>query len=252
MMYSKGMFGSYYPVNSKIHEMSVVVKLLNFFLFVLVMIGSKGLELHLFVLAILVLQIFESKVPFRFFFNVFYGFRYLYLVLIFVFAGAGFSLELSLTYLLKFILITQYLALLVFTTSWSEFDYGIYKVLNPINFLNLNVSYISLVVGNVFRFIPALVTTENRVLRCQASRGIDYVHSGIVGKYYAVLYSFKNSIRLTFKRMKDVNNLAKLRMFSVKKRRTNMKTGKFNFYAFMLLVFHLLFLYGYILEVNLL
>ena len=252
MMFSKGLFGSYYPVNSKVHEMSVVVKLLNFFLFVLVMIGSKGLQLHLFVFAILVLQIVESKVPFRFFFNMFYSFRYLYLVLIFVFASSGFSLELSLVYLLKFVLVSQYLALLVFTTSLSEFDYGIYKVLNPINFLNLNVSYISLVIGNIFRFIPALVTTENYVLRCQASRGIDYVHSGIVGKYYAVLYSFKNSIRLTFKRMKDVNNLAKLRMYDVKRRRTNLKTGKFSFYAFMLLLFHVLFLYAYILEVKLL
>lgn len=252
MMYSKGMFGSYYPVNSKIHEMSVVVKLLNFFLFVLVMIGSKSLELHLFVLAILVLQIIESKVPFRFFFNMFYGFRYLYILMVFMFASLGLNLELTIVYLLKFVLIIEYLALLVHTTSLSEFDYGIYKVLNPINFLNFNISYISLVIGNVFRFIPALITTENRVLKCQASRGIDYIHSGVVGKYYAVIYSLKNSLRLTIKRMKEINNLAKLRMYSVKQRRTNFRTGRFNFYSLMLLAFHLLFLYGYILEVNLL
>ena len=252
MMFSKGLFGSFYPVKSKVHDMSVTVKLINFFLFILVMIGSKGIELHLFILAILILQIIESKVPFRFFFNMFYGFRYVYLILVFLFASAGLSLELTLVYLLKFVLVIEYLALLVFTTSLSEFDYGIYKVLNPINFLNLNVSYISLVIGNVFRFIPALITTENQVLRCQASRGIDYMHSGIVGKFYAVLYSLKNSVRLTFKKMKSVNELAKLKMFNIKRRRTNLKTGKFSFYAFMLLVFHILFLYGYIVEVNLL
>ena len=252
MMSFNSLFGSYYPVDSNIHNMSVTIKLLNFVIFILIMIGSVGLQLHLFILAILILQIVESKVPCRFFFSMFYGFRYLYVFMIFMFASLGFSLELSLIYLLKFVLIIEYLALLVHTTSLSEFDYGIYKVLNPVNFLNFNISYISLIIGNVFRFIPALITTENRVLKCQASRGIDYIHSGIVGKYHAVICSLKNSLRLTIKRMKEINNLAKLRMYNVKQRRTNFRTGKFNFYSLMLLIFHLLFLYGYILEVGLL
>ena len=250
-MYSKGLFGTYYPADSKVHDMSIIIKLLNFFLFILVMIGSKSLRLHLVILVILVLQILESKIPFGFFFNMFYGLRYIYVILIFIFASLNLTLELSIIYLLKFILITEYLALLTYTTSLSEFDYGIYKLLNPINFLNLNISYISLIIGNIFRFIPELIFTENLVLKSQASRGIDYNNSGLIGKYYAIVHSLKNTIRLTFKRMKEINSLAKLRIFDKNKRRTNLKTGNFSFYAFVLLIFHLLFLYLYILEVNL-
>ena len=200
------------------------------------------LVLHLFMFVILLLQIIKSKVPFNYYFKMFYGLRYLYILLVIVLSLNGVYFNIILIYLIKIIMLILYLSLTIFTTSYSEFNYGINKILNFITFSKFNTNYVVNFISGIFRFLPCFIYTEYKVLKCQASRGIDFYNSGLLPKFYAIINSFKNTFRLTILRMKFIYEEANNRLYDVKKERTNLKTGKYSFYAIMLLIFHLLFL----------
>lgn len=251
-MYSSNLFGNFYPVESKVHNINVIIKLFDFLIFLLIMYFSKNFIIHVFILVILLLQMIESNVPMKFYFNMFYGLRYIYLLLIFIFAFSNLTLNTSLLYLLKVIMVILNLTLLTFTTSSCEFDYGLYKILNPINFLNLDISKISNFILNLIEFIPLMILTEKKILDNQASRGIDYFQSGIVGKVYALLNSFKNTLRLSVENMKLRIELSKLRLNEIKGKRYLIYDKKINFYSILILFFHILFLVLYIVEIKVL
>lgn len=250
-MYTRNIPGSFYPVKSSVHKLNVIMKLMNFLIYILVIIGSKSLELHLFIFAFIILQILISKVPLKYYFDMFYSARYVYIILIFIFASWQISLETAIVYLLKIIMTLEYLALITYTSSPSELHYGITRMLNPINFLNLNLDKIANLIISTINFIPTIVTTEQSILKSQASRGLDYYHSGIFGKIYAVLNSLKNTLRLTIKRKKEIKLVSSLRMNFTGKKRTNLNINKVGLYDIIFSAFSFMFLIGYIMEVNL-
>ena len=70
-MYSRSSFGSYYPIDSIIHRLNPVVKIVNFVLMLIVLIVSKSLYTSLFLLGLIFVMSLLSYVPFRYYFNTF-------------------------------------------------------------------------------------------------------------------------------------------------------------------------------------
>ena len=195
-MQSNKYFGSFYPVNSSIHRLNPVVKLLCLFLFIIPLIGSMTIKLHIVILFFIIMLIYTSNVPLKFYFNMMYGLRYIFILIVFFLASKGLTLESAVVILIKIIAIVEYLALIFFTTSPSELKYGIEKFISPFNLLNLNLGKFSNLVVGIITFFPLLLTTETEVLKSAASRGLDYYHSDILAKIFAIISSFKNTLRL--------------------------------------------------------
>lgn len=250
-MQSNKYFGSFYPVNSSIHRLNSVVKLICLFLFLIPMIGSVSLKLHVVVLFFIVMLMYTSNVPLRFYFNMLYGLRYIYIIILFALASKGLSMENAVVVLIKISAFIEYLALIFYTTSPSELKYGIEKSLSPFNLFNLNLGRLSNKIVGLINFFPLLLTTEQEVLKSASARGLDYYHGDILSKIYAVVSSFKNTLRLTFKKISDIKFASELRMYSVTKFRTNLRTNKVKFFDIMLLLVHFLFILYYIREVGL-
>lgn len=250
-MQSNRFFGSFYPVGSSIHRLNQVIKLICLFLFIIPMIGSMSIKLHIVVLFFIVMLIYTSNVPIRFYFNMLYSLRYIYIVILFALASKGLSMEQAIVILIKISSIIEYLALIFYTTSPSELKYGIEKTLNPFNFLNFNLGRLSNLIVGIITFFPLLFTTEQSVLKCAGARGLDYYHGDILSKISVVLSSFRNTIRLTIKKMKDIKFASELRMYSVTKFRTNLRTNKVKFFDMVLLLVHFIFILSYIEEVGL-
>lgn len=238
-MYSKNSFGAFYPVDSALHRLNPVVKLLNFIVAMTLLIISSNLQVNLFLLALVIIMCLLSFVPTRFYFKAFYSLRYIYIFILIFCYFLGFSLETTVIYLLKTTIIVEYLFVLIYTTSPSELNYGIEKILNAINILGLNMAKVAIRITNALRFIPLLITTENKILKSGSSRGIDYNHSDILGRSYAVSKVYINVLRLTFKKSKDIRRNEEARLFNVRKHRTNYRTNRVGFYDLMFFLFHL-------------
>lgn len=251
-MQSNKYFGSFYPVNSIIHKLNPVVKLLCLLLFLVPMIGSMDIKLHIVILFFITMILYSSNVPLRFYMNMLYGLRYFYILLLFVFASRGLTLEETVIVLIKISSIIEYLAFIFYTTAPSELKYGIEKILSPFNFLNLNLGKISNTVILIITFFPILFTTEQSVLMNAGSRGLDYYHSDILAKIVVVASSFKNTLRLTIQKIKETKLACELQMYKVTKFRTNLRTNKVKFFDIILIFVHLIFIAYYIYERGLL
>ena len=92
-MQSNKYFGEYYPVESSIHKLSVFSKLITLLLMLIPIIASKSIELHLVMLFFILILIYSSKVPLRFYFDIIYGLRYIFVIFVVVLAFKGLELE---------------------------------------------------------------------------------------------------------------------------------------------------------------
>src|SRR5574344_214672 len=238
-MYSRNSFGSFYPIDSAIHRLNPVCKLIMFLISIFLIVFSSSLYVHLFLLSLIIVMMLLSYVPLRYYFNTFWSLRYILLIIAFVCASLRINITNTSIYMMKLIILVEYLNVLAFTTSPSETEYGIEKVLTPFNIFFLPLSTVSMKINNMLRYIPLMQSVEYRMLKAQTSRGIDYYHSTIFGRIYAVYNIFENIIVQTKRKNKERYFASRLRLYNVKRYRTNYRTNKIGFYDIVFFSFHL-------------
>lgn len=245
-MYTRNYFGSYYPVDSAISRLNPVIKLLNFIICLVLIILSNNLYLNLFIFGVVFIMMLLSFVPLKYYFKTIWSLRYIFILVLFVCAYLSFNREETLTLILKIISVVEYLNVFAFSTSPSETVYALEKILFPLNIFFLRVSKIALKINNVLRYIPNLLNTENIILKAQANRGLDYYHSNVIGKIYAVINTWKNTIKITNMRNREVYFSSELKLYNSRKHRTNYNVNKIGFYDIVFIVYHLLLIVVYL------
>ncbi len=249
-MLSNKFFGSFYPVNSSIHKINPVIKFICLFLFLIPIIGSENIRLHVVMFFLIVFMMYLSRVPMRFYFDMLYGLRYIFIIIIFMLASKGLELESALVILLKLFCVIENLALIFYTTSPSELKYGIEKCLTPFNIFNFKLGRLSNLLVSIITFFPMMFTTEQSVLKSASARGLDYFHGDVLSRIYASLSSLKNTLRLTIEKIRLVKFNSELKMYDVKKYRTNLRVKKVGFSDLILLGIHIVFVFSYVTEVG--
>lgn len=247
-MYSRNSFGSFYPVDSSVHRLNPVVKLFNFIIAILLMILSDSLYINLFLFSLVLCMELLSFVPFKYYFRTFWSLRYIYILIVFICAYFRLSMTEALTYVIKLITIVEYLNILVYTTSPSESAYGIEKFLSYFNFLYLPITKFAFKINKILRYVPLMLTVEYKTLKAEASRGIDYFHSNMFGRMNAVSTIYGNILALTKRKSRDIAFASELRLYNMKRYRTNYRTNRVGFYDLFFTVFHLALVYAYLVQ----
>lgn len=242
-MQSNKYFGQYYPIDSKIHNLNVFTKLITLLLLIITLIISNSLRLELVIFFFIFILLYESKVPLRFYFNIIYGLRYLLIILVVLLASKGLTLNVAVTILFKVFNIISYLSLLFYTTSNSELKYGLEKILSPFNIFNLRISTFINKLVNLINFFPLLLITEREVLISSSARGLDYFHTDLVSRFITALISLKNTFRLTKEKLNRKKLSNKIKLYSTKTYRTNLRTNKFKLYDLIILMVFIMFIY---------
>lgn len=241
-------FTSYYPVKSNIHKLNPVVKLICLLIITLLTFITSSIKLEVLMLFVTTYLCFSSNVPLKYYFNTLYGLRYIFILLIVLLAARGLYLENALIVLIKIVSMMLYLDMIFYTTSSSEIKYGIEKVLTPFNLFNFNISPFINKLVNVIVFFPLLFSTEREVLVNSSSRGLDYTYADIISRFFVIITSFKNTLRLTIEKMKKQKLSSYLRGYSTSKYRTNLRTNKVGFLDAVLLAVHIFFIAYFIFE----
>lgn len=242
-MQSNKYFGQYYPIDSKIHNLNVFTKLITLLLLIITLIISNSLRLELVIFFFIFILLYESKVPLRFYFNIIYGLRYLLIILVVLLASKGLTLNVAVTILFKVFNIISYLSLIFYTTSNSELKYGLEKLISPFNFLNLRISTFINRLVNLINFFPLLLITEREVLISSSARGLDYFHTDLMSRFITALISLKNTFRLTKEKLNRKKLSNKIKLYSTKTYRTNLRTNKFKLYDLIILIVFIMFIY---------
>ena len=233
-MYSRNTFGSYYPVDSVIHRLNPIVKLINFLIMFLLLILTNMKEIHIFLLLFILVIVLLSYVPFIYYFNTFYSLRYIYLILALICAFNGVTLGNYFIYASKLVIFVLYLNVLAYTTSPSESIYSIEKFLNLFNFLYLKVGGFASKINSLLRRYSLYITVKTKTVRAASSRGITLNRFNIINKI-----KMHNRIRkLTKLKSKEIRESMELRLYDVRKKRTKYRPIKVGLFDIFFLLFH--------------
>ena len=232
--------GKYYAIKSKVHDMNPVAKILSIIIFLVITLASNDLTINLVTSIIILLVIGLTHVPIKVYLKALYGMRVLIAVVIILNLVVKTPTEAIAIMVLRLVTLLLYTTILTLTTTPNDIAYGLEKVLEPFKLIGVPVRRIAFSLSVALRFIPTIVEQSNRVLKTQASRGVDYKHANLSGKIYAVRLMLIPMFISSFKRADDLASAMEVKLYDFKTKRTNYRISKWKIFDHYIVLMHLL------------
>ena len=137
------------------------------------------------------------------------------------------------------IYILLYTSILTLTTPPTEITYGLEKLFLPLKLIGIPVNKMALSISLALRFIPTIIDQGNKIIKSQASRGIDYYNSNLKGKILAIKSLIIPMFALSIKKADDLADSMEVRLYNVNSKRINFRQNKWHFYDTFLVLMHL-------------
>lgn len=233
--------GNYFSTNSNMHNMNPISKVLCTIIFILMALLSFNIEVSMVLMLLIMIMIMNTNIPLSVYYYIIKKFRYFLIIIFFLFSLLTLSLLGGLTTLINITLIILELSILTMTTPPTEIVFGLEKILKPLNKINIKSNQLALKISMALRFIPTLLDESDKILKAQASRGIDYQLS-LKNKIKAYKNMIKPAIHQTKEKQKELKKSMELRLFSIDKERTNYRINKWTFFDTYMLILHILIL----------
>lgn len=124
--------------------------------------------------------------------------------------------------LLRVILMIGLTSLLTFTTMSTEINNGLSAVLSPLKVIKVPVGVISMMLSLTLRFIPTLLDETNKIMKAQASRGVDFSEGKLHDKVLQIISLLIPMFVISFKRAEDLANAMEARGYVIDAPRTKL------------------------------
>lgn len=128
-------------------------------------------------------------------------------------------------------------ALLTLTTKPIELNQGLEKLLSPLKLIKLNPAVFCMMVQIALRFIPTLINEASKILKAQASRGVDFNEGGFGQKIKQVIALIIPMFSIAYRRANDLADAMEARGYDPDSERTSMEVLHFRFIDYVSLIF---------------
>lgn len=163
---------------------------------------------------------------------------YLYLYKTNWYGFSSFAITLMLYVSIKVMLMIIVVTILTSTTSSVELTYALEDILNPLRIFRLPITIWSTTIALGIRFIPSLLDESNRILKAQASRGLDFINGNYIDKLQSLSSLIVPLFSIAFKKADELANAMEARGYDPNQTRTRYRDYKIHigdwiFFAFM-------------------
>lgn len=245
-MFSNISLSKYCDINSIIHNLNPIIKIICFILF-FVSIFIKADLIYLGVLSMLLITlILMSNINIRLFLDEFGVFKYFLLILFVINAIIGIELENNFIIIIRILLILFNYTLFILTTSYNSVVSAFNVILYPLNYLKINSYSISLYIADILMFIPKLLDSFNIVVKSLSLRGLDFRTGSILNKLKVLRTSFIPTFKLNFKNGK-IKDLLYIKNYN-SSNRSHYKKFKIGFNDILVLSIHMFFIVAVIIK----
>lgn len=231
--------GRYYKQNSSIHKMHPLSKIICTILFIVMIFLCTDIKLMIMlgILSILILEM--ALLPHNIYWKTIKSLKYILGFIIIINLIFKVNYIITIMTILRLVLIVLYTSVLTLTTPPTEITYGLEMFLTPLKIIKIPVSKIALSISLTLRFIPTIIDQGNKILKSQASRGVDYYNSNLKGKMLAVKSMIIPMFILTIKRADDLADAMAVRLYNVNASRTNFRINKWHFFDTYMVLIHI-------------
>ena len=230
--------GQYYPGESLIHRLNPRSKILSLVLVLTLLFSVNTYEALVSMLAVVLLLIWNTNVPFRYFIRGLRPILYIALfamVIYFFFTSGGVVLlrigfitveshgvQQGIFIILRLVALVLFSLLLTLTTTPLALTHGIGYFLRPFRYIGLPTEEIAMIMAIALRFIPTLMEESQRLMRAQVSRGADFETGSIFRRAKSLVPLIVPLFVSAFRRADDLALAMEARGYRVGAFRTRM------------------------------
>lgn len=229
-------FGSYLPIQSFVHKIDPRLKICALLGILITVFFDAGFLGYAIVGAFLVLSLALAKIPIK---MVIKSAKPMAVMLIFlcvfnlVFIRLGkviltlgplkiYSGALTQTgYIaVRLILIITSTTILTASTKPLDLTLGLEKLMGPLKKIHFPVHEVAMMISIALRFIPTLIEETRRIMKAQASRGVDFNEGSFMEKISAIVSLIIPLFVSSFQRADDLANAMESRNYNPEAKRT--------------------------------
>lgn len=243
-------FGRYTPYNTFSHKLDARNKIL---LVILLVVGiffqfkvwSTTLLMSGLYLVLVITVMIISRVSFLDLLNSLKG---LWLLIIFMFAiyifipnstysgpvafNIGFDVYWQAIYqagyiILRLILMMAIMMVLTSTTKPMDLTYGFEWYMTPLKLVKFPVHAVAMTLSIALRFIPTLLEESERIMKAQASRGVDFNRGGLGKRFKAIISLIIPLFVSAIDRSEELSNAMEVRGYDPRAKRTRYRVLRF-------------------------
>ncbi len=136
----------------------------------------------------------------------------------------------------RIVVIIMLTSLLTFTTMTTDINDGLEGVLFPLKWVKVPVDVLTMMVSLTLRYIPTLLIETDKIMKAQASRGVDFKEASIKDKVTQVISLLIPVFVISFKRAEDLANAMEVRGYVIGQKRTKIDVLKIKITDYMSMV----------------
>lgn len=229
----------YYPIHSKVHSMNPISKLLCFFLFMIIAFFSATMPLVLLLFMFLFILLNMTNVPICKYLEVIKFLIPFYFLAFIINVMLSISFFDTIIILLRLTSVLWYMMAIILTTPFTELIYGLEKIFSPLRIIGINPSKLALSITLFLRSFSNLMDEINRIIKTEASRGLDFYQVKIKDKIKLFHSFIMPALLQTARKNEELKKAMILRLYSVNYKRTNFRMNRFGLFDGVLLLIHI-------------
>ena len=244
-------FGRYTPYNTFTHKLDARNKIV---LMILLIVGiffqfrvwSTTIVFSILYLLLLIVMMIVSRVSFLKLFNSLKGmwFLVLFMFAIYIFIpnstykgpiafNIGFDVYWQAFYqagyiILRLVLMIALMMILTSTTTPMNLTYAFEWFMYPLKLIKVPVHAIAMTLSIALRFIPTILEESDRIMKAQASRGVDFNRGGLFKRFKAIISLIIPLFVSAIERSEELSNAMEARGYDPNAKRTKYRILHFS------------------------
>jgi len=152
----------------------------------------------------------------------------------------------ALKVLLRILTLISLSALLTLSTKPTDLNSGIEGIFSPLKFIKSQISIFAMMISIALRSIPTLINESQRILKAQASRGVDFNEGKLKEKVNQIVSLLVPMFVISYKKAEDLAYAMEARGYIPGNERTKLEVLKYKASDYITYIFLFLFVSGII------
>lgn len=148
--------------------------------------------------------------------------------------------------ILRVLTLIIFTTILTLTTKPTDLNNGIESLLSPLELLHIKTSIFAMMISIALRFIPTLFLEADKILKAQASRGVDFNEGSLREKIKQIISLLVPMFIVSFKRADELAVAMEARGYVPGEKRTKLNLMKIKFSDILWLLLFIVLLVGLI------
>lgn len=256
--------GRYLPLDSWMHKRDPRIKLISMIILIIAVFVDIGFLGYGIIGLFLVLGLLVSKISpkmivksmramlfmmvFLLFINIFVvktGNLWLDLGFVKIYEGAILQ---TLYIFIRLVIMISITTILTVSTKPMDLTVAIEDLLAPLRVFKVPSHEIAMIISIALRFIPTLIDEANRIMKAQASRGVDFEEGSLKEKISSILALIIPLFASSFQRAEELADAMEARGYVPGEMRTRYRVFVINAQDYLLLTISIVILVGFILR----